>query len=413
MSIILKAEIPITKDYENSMEVNSSTITQLSNQITLKVSKNEVISSINQTAESITINANKINFNGFATFNASGLLTSISGNVINTGTLDASKVTVSNLSANSITSGTLDASKITVTNLNASAITSGTFSANRISGGTITGITISGSSITGSTFSTSGSSSTTTLSNGLMEIDGVNNNYALYSDAYVRFFSGGSRVISLEYIDGSITCSKLYVGGYQPITTNTISLQSVSYANTAGYANSANSASSAGSASDLGGTVYISGASNFRPYSDGSIACGTTSGRWSMIYALTGTVYTSDRNQKNTIKDADERYLRFIDKVKPQTYKMNINTSNRTHVGFIAQDVEEAMKECNISDKEFAGFIKSPKYDKITDGEYDPTGNLIGYDYGLRYDEFIPLLLLKIQDLQKQVDDLKVKGEVK
>ena len=68
---------------------------------------------------------------------------------ITTGTLDASKITVTNLDAGSITTGslsasrisggTLDASNITVTNLNASSITAGTLNVDRIAAGSITG----------------------------------------------------------------------------------------------------------------------------------------------------------------------------------------------------------------------------------------------------------------------------------
>lgn len=62
----------------------------------------------------------------------------VNASLIKTGTLDASQITVQNLSANSITSGTLDADSITVT---------GTISGSVISGGTITGATISGGSL--------------------------------------------------------------------------------------------------------------------------------------------------------------------------------------------------------------------------------------------------------------------------
>ena len=44
--------------------------------------------------------------------------------------------------------------------------------------------------------------------------------------------------------------------------------------------------------------------------------------------------------------------------LKPCLYKLIDGTSGRTH-DLIAQEVEEAMQECGISDMEFAGFIKS------------------------------------------------------
>lgn len=58
---------------------------------------------------------------------------------VSTGTLDASKITVTHLSASSIDTGTLNASNVTITNLNASNITAGTLNVARIAAGSITG----------------------------------------------------------------------------------------------------------------------------------------------------------------------------------------------------------------------------------------------------------------------------------
>lgn len=83
----------------------------------------------------------------------------INGSYIRAGTIDASRVNVTNLNANNITTGhlsadylqggTIDASKISVTNLNADNIKSGTITGRAISGGTITGTSISGGTIEG------------------------------------------------------------------------------------------------------------------------------------------------------------------------------------------------------------------------------------------------------------------------
>ena len=55
-----------TKEYVT----NQGYLTATSDVMTSKVSKNEVISAINQTAESVSINASKINFNGAVTFSS-------------------------------------------------------------------------------------------------------------------------------------------------------------------------------------------------------------------------------------------------------------------------------------------------------------------------------------------------------
>lgn len=91
------------------------------------------------------------NFITTGTLDASKVTVSnLSASSITTGTLDASRVTVTNLSASAITTGTLDASKVTVTNLSANSITSGTINADNINVTNINGQNIKGKTITGS-----------------------------------------------------------------------------------------------------------------------------------------------------------------------------------------------------------------------------------------------------------------------
>ena len=87
-----------------------------------KVGNNEVISRINQTAESVKIQANKIQIDGVITAINDNTTTTIDGDKIATGTLSASAVNA--------TSGTFNEANIP--NLNASKITAGTLSADRI-----------------------------------------------------------------------------------------------------------------------------------------------------------------------------------------------------------------------------------------------------------------------------------------
>lgn len=121
----------VSRVYATKDEMTSS-ITQTADAINLEVSKKvdntEVISRINQSAEAIQIQANKVDLQGYTTFTdlATGGRSIINGSNITTGTLDASLVNVTNLNASNIISGTLDASRISVTNLSADNIKSGT-----------------------------------------------------------------------------------------------------------------------------------------------------------------------------------------------------------------------------------------------------------------------------------------------
>lgn len=87
---------------------------RMASEMSQKVGDNEIISKINQTAESIQIQASRVDLAGYVTFtnlSTSGQ-TTINGGNITTGTIDASTVTVSNINASNISSGTLSAARI-------------------------------------------------------------------------------------------------------------------------------------------------------------------------------------------------------------------------------------------------------------------------------------------------------------
>ena len=78
-------------------------------------------------------------------------ISNLSADNITTGTLNANNVSISNLSANSITGGTINGSNVNVTNLSASNITGGTLNAALIGGTAISlafNITSTGGNIT-------------------------------------------------------------------------------------------------------------------------------------------------------------------------------------------------------------------------------------------------------------------------
>lgn len=120
--------------------------------------------------------------------------------------------------------------------------------------------------------------------------------------------------------------------------------------------------------------------------------CGTSRQYWGTVYAQTGTIQTSDRRKKKEIDYDVDKYEVLFDKLKPCSYKFN--DRNRTHTGMIAQDLEQAMEECGILDKDFAALIKSPK----EDGDYE---------YGIRYSEFVSLCIAEIQKLKKRIKKLE------
>jgi len=90
-------------------------------------------------------------------------------------------------------------------------------------------------------------------------------------------------------------------------------------------------------------------ASYTRPAGDNARTLGTGSNRWSVVYAATGTINTSDETTKQDIQalDADEQLVAQDIKalVKRFRFKDAVSAKGdgaRLHVGVIAQDVEQA-----------------------------------------------------------------------
>lgn len=125
-----------SNNYELSTPNNKTIffkMNQQEGQLELKVEKNGVISSINQSPEEITINANKINIKGTISAINNDTTTTINGNKITTGTI----------TANQVASDIITTTNFSAQNINADNITTGTLSADKINGGTINASAIS------------------------------------------------------------------------------------------------------------------------------------------------------------------------------------------------------------------------------------------------------------------------------
>lgn len=152
-----------------------------------------------------------------------------------------------------------------------------------------------------------------------------------------------------------------------------------------------------------GGSNIILGEAHTRPNYDDSFTCGRSSYRWSDIYAVNDTIETSDLTKKEDVIYGLPEYDSFFDSLKPISYKRVGGSSGRRHTGLGAQDVEDALAANGLTSLDFAGFIKSPKEDE--------NGSIIdGYNYGLRYGEFIALLIEQVQTLKKRVSALEGKA---
>ena len=201
------------------------------------------------------------------------------------------------------------------------------------------------------------------------------------------------------------------------------------HASTADYATTAGSATTAESANrasecvkasiayylqgiGISDYVHISGNGNLIP-SSSSVYCGTTENPFRGGYSSGGWKTTSDRRKKKDFRELleDDRFERFFELLQPMEYRL-IENDEKMHMGFVAQDVEQAMKCCDISENEFYGlehavfsekdFESNEEWKKFL--EQNSGANDM---YTLCYQEFIALNTAMIQKLQNRCNDFE------
>ena len=149
--------------------------------------------------------------------------------------------------------------------------------------------------------------------------------------------------------------------------------------------------------------------SHFNPVKGGTYDLGATNNRWrdvwaGKLYNASGEVTGSDRKIKKSISYDISKYDSVFDNLKPATYIYKDNTSNRTHIGFIAQDLQKSIFDANLTRKDFGGLVISgegfnAKTDTIT--------NENTAEYGIIYSELHALEVRQIQLLKKRVTELE------
>ena len=127
------------------------------------------------------------------------------------------------------------------------------------------------------------------------------------------------------------------------------------------------------------GSADVSTNMSFVPSNDSYQTLGSAARKWSTVYASSGQIQTSDRELKHDIEPLPEKYLQMVNRLEAVRYKYNDGTSNRFHVGFVAQDVKAVMDELGIDSTEFGGYVV----------DVDESSNPI---YMLRYEEFIGIV---------------------
>ena len=147
------------------------------------------------------------------------------------------------------------------------------------------------------------------------------------------------------------------------------------------------------------------------PETDNAISFGGAGNRWTAVFAVNGSIQTSDEREKTQIANS-QLGSNFIKSLRPVSYKWieggkrhngeydeagnwiyESVPGQRTHWGFIAQEVKEAVDAAGV---DFGGWV-------LTDKD-DPDSQ-----QALRYDQFIAPLTKTLQEALDEIDVLKAK----
>ena len=150
---------------------------------------------------------------------------------------------------------------------------------------------------------------------------------------------------------------------------------------------------------------------NTEPGADNTYTIGTSASRWGSVWAANGTIQTSDERTKTQIANAHLGF-EFIKSLRPVSYrwieggKRETGERNedgtaiyesvpgeRTHYGFIAQEVKEAVDAAGV---DFGGWLLSDKDDPDS-------------QQALRYDQFIAPLTKALQEAITKIETLEAK----
>ncbi len=405
-----KTIIPFTEKigiHQDEVENKYSKISKTQDEIRLEVvnKTEELQSTFVQTTEqfSLTVEDLKNKVNGSLVLDANGLIVTTAGEsvTISGGQIDASSINAENLQVNAANiTGALTANQIDASDL-------------KVSAANITGTLTIGSLPKDVAMTDDIPTNTNQLTNGAgfvtsNNVTTITNNAIKTADISADQITAGKLSASDIGLDGMFTLtsgSSTY--GYMGVNRTkggaVLSDESMSvflivtpstakltyYDTNSVYCSSNHVALQCGSPS-----VRFNGTA-FYPSSSGGVTLGTSSQKWGQGYATASTFSTSDRNEKNSIEDLPVKYLDLFDRLRPVRFKFNNGTSNRFHVGFIAQDVEDSMAAAEIDSQEFGGFGKDI---------HEETGEDI---YMLRYEEFVGILTAKIQQLEQRIQTLE------
>jgi len=117
------------------------------------------------------------------------------------------------------------------------------------------------------------------------------------------------------------------------------------------------------------------------PITDNAVDLGSAVLRWQDVYAVNGTIQTSDKRAKKEILELEEG-LGTLKKLRPVSFRWNQESEgDKKHLGFIAQEVLEILPEA-VSESSNEGELM-----------------------GMRYNQILPVVVKSIQEQEKVIQN--------
>ncbi|MGJ3640189.1 tail fiber domain-containing protein [Klebsiella pneumoniae] len=148
------------------------------------------------------------------------------------------------------------------------------------------------------------------------------------------------------------------------------------------------------------GTVVSIRPGFFVPGGDNTTSLGAAAQRWSVVYAATGSINTSDETTKEQFRDVNEAEKKAAIEIKSVIkgfkFKDRVSVKGelaRWHFGVGAQTVGNILRKNGLDPSMYA-FWCYDEWDEHLDGDLNPIQG--GSRYGIRYDELIMFILSAI-----------------
>lgn len=185
--------------------------------------------------------------------------------------------------------------------------------------------------------------------------------------------NGTTQVTVDQY--GILTC-----GSHLHVATGSITIQDVN-----GTIITRSVQAPSGSSLGLFGNLVQVG-SDLTPVQDNVNSLGTGILRWRIVFAVNGTINTSDENEKTDIQPLTTG-LDFVDRLNPISFRFASGTDRKVHMGLGARETKATMDALGLQDYGLVVADEAP--------------------WGMAYSELIGPLIKAVQELSGRVKDLQ------